>query len=48
MLAVVVLTISGSSSDVVANEEVKTFKSDNSNYDLLVVNKKKKGVTQQG
>lgn len=42
MLAVVVLTVSGSSSDVVAKEEVNTYKKDNSNFDLLAVNKKKR------
>ncbi|GGI55873.1 hypothetical protein [Winogradskyella haliclonae] len=48
LVAVVVLTVSVVSKDAVAQEEKITYKKDNSNYDLLVLNKKKRQVEQQG
>ncbi len=48
LVAVVVLTVSVVSKDAVTQEEKITYKKDNSNFDLLAVNKKKRQVQQQG
>lgn len=44
LLAVVLLTVSGQSSDIVNTETETTIKKDNSTFDLLAVNKKKLGT----
>jgi hypothetical protein len=47
LLAVVLLTVSGQSSDIVNAETETTIKKDNSTFDLLAVNKKElKGVSK--
>lgn len=48
LLAVVLLTVSGQSSDSVVDTDETTYKQGSSNYDLLAVNKKKKALQQQG
>ena len=42
LLAVVLLTVSGSSNDVVTNDDVNTYQKDSSNYDLLALQKKRR------
>ncbi len=47
LLAVVLLTVSGQSSDIVNAETETTIKKDNSTFDLLAVNKKElRGVSK--
>ena len=48
LVAVVLLTVSGQSSDTVPENKGPTYEQNNSNYDLLAVNKKKKALEQQG
>ena len=46
LLAVVLLTVSGQSSDTVANDDQPTYKAD-THYDLLATNKKKRLKTSE-
>ncbi len=48
LLAVVLLTISGQSSETLVENNKPTYEQGSSNYDLLAVNKKKKALQQQG
>ena len=48
LLAVVLLTVSGSSGEGITIDKEKTFKQDNSTFDQLVVNKKRKKLASAG
>lgn len=48
LLAVVLLTVSGQRSDIVNAENETTVKKDNSTFDLLALNKKKRGLESNG
>ncbi|WP_456441886.1 hypothetical protein [Psychroserpens sp.] len=48
LLSVVLLTVSGQSSDTVTADEANTYEQNTSNYDQLVLNKKRKALGQQG
>ena len=48
LLAVLLLTVSGQSSDTITKEDTNTYKQDHSTYDLLAATKKKIGTPNNG
>lgn len=48
LLAVLLLTVSGQSTETLVDNDKPTYEQGSSNYDLLAVNKKKKALEQQG